>query len=186
MIPLLIVIGIVVIIAGMLIGTYNKLVTLGARVDKSLADIDVQVKRRFDLIPNLVNVVKGYAKHEAEVFSKVAELRQRYEGAGESDVKVKSEIDSEIKKTVSNFMIQVEAYPELKANSNFIELQEELTNTENKISYARQFYNDIVTKYNTTILQFPTNLLAGMFNFGKRDLFKVEDENERKNVKVEF
>ena len=146
--------------------------------------MDVQLQRRFDLIPNLVETVKGYMGHESEVFTKVAELRTAW--ANTTSVKEKAELDNQLSGTLKTIMAVSENYPELKANQNFSELQEELRNTENKISYSRQFYNDTVTKYNTKLEIFPTNIIANMFHFEPAELFKVDTEEARKNVKVDF
>lgn len=166
------------------ISSYNGLVTLKQRVKNGWSQIDVQLQRRFDLIPNLVETVKGYTKHEEEVFTKVTELRTSWANA--STVHEKAELSNQLSGALKTIMAVSENYPDLKASQNFAELQEELQNTENKISYSRQFYNDVVTKYNTKLMVFPTNILASMFHFTEEELFKVDSEEAKKNVKVSF
>lgn len=175
---------IVAVIIFWIIGSYNGLVTLKQRVSNGWSQIDVQLQRRFDLIPNLVETVKGFAKHEEAVFTKVAELRTSWAGA--STVKEKAELSNELSGALKTIMAVSENYPDLKANQNFSELQEELRNTENKISYSRQFYNDTVTRYNTKLELFPSNIIASMFHFTAETLFEAESTEARKNVKVDF
>ncbi len=175
---------IVAVIIFWIIGSYNGLVTLKQRVSNGWSQIDVQLQRRFDLIPNLVETVKGFAKHEEAVFTKVAELRTSWAGA--STVKEKAELSNELSGALKTIMAVSENYPELKSNQNFMQLQEELKNTEDKITYSRQFYNDIVTRYNTKIQVFPDALIASMFHFEPAELFKVDSDEARKNVKVSF
>mgnify|MGYP002616549121 FL=1 len=179
-----IVLIIVVVIVIALIVMYNTLVTMRLRVKNAWAQIDVQLQRRFDLIPNLIETVKGYMAHEAEVLTKVADLRSSWADA--TTVEQKSQLDSQLSDALKTIMAVAENYPDLKANQNFLELQTELTNTENKISYSRQFYNDSVTRYNTKLEVFPSNLIASMFKFKPEELFEVNDEETRKNVKVDF
>ena len=179
-----IILAIVILIALFVIGVYNSLVTLRKKLENSWSQIDVQLQRRFDLIPNLVETVKGYMNHEEDTFAKIAELRTSWANA--STVAEKANLDNQLSGTLSRLMAVSEAYPELKANQNFSELQEELRNTENKISFSRQFYNDSVTMYNTKLELFPSNIVANMFNFKPRELFEVEDAEARKNVKVDF
>ena len=179
-----IIIIIVAVIIFWIIGSYNGLVTLKQRVSNGWSQIDVQLQRRFDLIPNLVETVKGFAKHEEAVFTKVAELRTSWAGA--STVKEKAELSNELSGALKTIMAVSENYPELKSNQNFMQLQEELKNTEDKITYSRQFYNDIVTKYNTKLQVFPDTLIASMFHFEPAELFKVDSDEARKNVKVSF
>ena len=181
---MIIAIIIVVVLLIWVIASYNGLVTLRQRVKNGWSQIDVQLQRRFDLIPNLIETVKGYTKHEEEVFTKVTELRTSWSNA--STVHEKAELANELSGALKTIMAVSEGYPDLKANQNFSELQEELQNTENKISYSRQFYNDTVTKYNTKLEMFPTNILAGLFHFESEELFKVDSDETRKNVKVSF
>ena len=166
------------------ISSYNGLVTLRQRVKNAWSQIDVQLQRRFDLIPNLVESVKGYMAHESDVLTKVTELRTSWAKA--TTVSEKAQLDNELSGALKTIMAVSENYPDLKANQNFAELQEELRNTENKISYSRQFYNDSVTRYNTKLELFPSNLIASMFHFTPEALFQVESGEARKNVKVDF
>ena len=179
-----IILGIVVVLIIAVIGMYNSLVQSKIKVDNAWSQIDVQLQRRFDLIPNFVETVKGYMTHEKETFEKIASLRTSWANA--NSVSEKAELDNQLSTTLKTIMAVSENYPELKANQNFSELSEELRNTENKISFSRQFYNDTVTMYNTKIQVFPSNIIAGMFNFTSRDLFKTESDEARKNVKVDF
>ena len=180
----LIILAILVVIVVAVIGLYNSLVKARIKVDNAWSQIDVQLQRRFDLIPNFVETVKGYMTHENETFEKIAELRTSWANAG--TVSEKAKLDNELSDTLKTIMAISEGYPDLKANQNFSELSEELRNTENKISFARQFYNDSVTIYNTKLEVFPSNLIAKMFNFKARDLFEAESAEARKNVKVDF
>ena len=179
---LLIIILLVVIVA--IIAMYNGLVQAKLKTENAWSQIDVQLQRRFDLIPNLVEAVKGYMKHEEEVLTKVTELRTSWASA--SSVSEKAELDNQLSGTLKTIMAVSENYPDLKANQNFTQLQEELRSTENKISYARQFYNDSVTMYNTKLQVIPTNIISSMFNFTPEELFKTDSEEARKNVKVDF
>ena len=180
----MILIIVLVLIVLWAISVYNSLIALRNRVKDQWAQIDVQLKRRFDLIPNLVETVKGYMAHESDVLTKVAELRTSWASA--SSVKEKSELDTQLSGALKTIMAVSENYPELKANENFSQLQEELQNTENKIAFSRQFYNDSVTMYNTKLEVFPSNIIASMFGFKPEEFFKVESEEARKNVKVDF
>lgn len=179
-----IILGIVVVLIIAVIGMYNSLVQSKIKVDNAWSQIDVQLQRRFDLIPNFVETVKGYMTHEKETFEKIASLRTSWANA--NSVSEKAELDNQLSTTLKTIMAVSENYPELKANQNFSELSEELRNTENKISFSRQFYNDSVTRYNTKLELFPSNLVAGMFNFQKKELFATESDEARKNVKVDF
>ena len=174
---------IIVLIVGFVISVYNGLVRSKMNVENAWSQIDVQLQRRFDLIPNFVETVKGYMSHEKETLEKVTELRTSWANA--KSVNDKINLDNEISSTLKTIMAVSENYPELKANENFMKLSEELTNTENKISFSRQFYNDTVTIYNTKLQAFPSNIIAGMFNFTRSELFKT-DETSRQNVKVDF
>ena len=179
---IILIIVIVLIIA--IISMYNSLVQSKIKVDNAWSQIDVQLQRRFDLIPNFVETVKGYMTHEKETFEKIAELRTSW--ANTQSVSEKANLDNQLSTALKTIMAVSENYPELKANQNFSELSEELRNTENKISFSRQFYNDTVTMYNTKLEIFPSNIIAGIFNFKARDLFKAESVEARKNVKVDF
>jgi len=166
-----------------IIGIYNGLITLKNRVDEAWSDIDVQLKRRYDLIPNLVNTVKGYATHEKELFEKVTAARTAAMGAGTPAQKEQAE--NMLSGTLKSLFAVAENYPDLKANQNFLELQRELTDTEDKIQAARRFYNGNVRDFNTKIQVFPTNIFAGMLNFTKREFFAAE-EGEKEVVNVQF
>ena len=179
-----IVLAVVVIIVIAVIAMYNSLVQARIKVDNAWSQIDVQLQRRFDLIPNFVETVKGYATHESETFNKIAELRTAW--AGTQSVAEKANLDNQLSDALKTIMAVSENYPHLKANQNFSELSEELRNTENKISFARQFYNDTVTMYNTKLEVFPSNIIAGIFKFTPRDLFEAESAEARKNIKVDF
>ena len=175
---------IIVLLIIWIISIYNGLVTSKQKVDNAWSQIDVQLQRRFDLIPNFVETVKGYAAHESETFEKIAKLRTSWANAG--TVAEKADLDNQLSGALKTIMAVSENYPELKANQNFSELSEELRNTENKISFSRQFYNDTVTMYNEKLQIFPSNIIASMFNFKARDLFKTDSDEARKNVKVDF
>ena len=179
-----IILAIVAIIIIAIISIYNGLVQARMKVDNAWSQIDVQLQRRFDLIPNFVETVKGYMTHEKETFEKIAALRTSWANA--SSVSEKAELDGQLSSTLKTIMAVSESYPELKANQNFSELSEELRNTENKISFSRQFYNDSVTMYNQKLQLFPSNIIANMFNFQPRELFAAESAEARKNVKVDF
>lgn len=163
---------------------YNNLVRLRQKVKNSWSQIEVQLQRRFDLIPNLIETVKGYMKHEENVLTKVTEIRTSWANA--SSVGEKAELDNQLSGALKTIMAVSESYPDLKANQNFSELQQELQNTENKISFSRQFYNDSVTMYNMKLQTVPSNIVASIFNFQPEELFKAESDEARKNVKVDF
>jgi LemA protein len=163
--------------------TYNRLVVLRTRIDNAWSQIDVQLKRRYDLIPNLIETVKGYAKHEKELFENVTKARSALMSAqGPAD---KAKADNMLTGTLKSLFAVAENYPQLRANENFKQLQEELSGTESKIAYSRQFYNDNVMDFNAKVQMFPTNIIAGMFKFTMRDFFKTEGA-EREPVKVKF
>ena len=180
----LIILAIVVVIALFVIGVYNGLVKARQKVKNAWSQIDVQLQRRFDLIPNFVETVKGYMQHEKDTLTKVTELRTSWANA--TTVDEKAELNNQLSGALKTIMAVSENYPDLKANQNFMELQEELRNTENKISFSRQFYNDTVTMYNTKLEVFPSNIIANMFAFKPETLFAAESEEARKNVKVDF
>ncbi len=162
---------------------FNGLIRLKNRVEEAWSDIDVQLKRRYDLIPNLIETVKGYAKHEREVLESVTEARTRAMGA--SDPKDQIESENMLSDTLKSLFAVSENYPDLKANQNFLELQRELSDTENKIQASRRFYNGNVRDFNTKIQTFPNNLMAGVLNFKEREFFEAGEE-EKKNVEVKF
>lgn len=180
---LIIVLAIVLVIAIYVISVRNGLVVLRNKVKDEWSQIDVQLKRRFDLIPNLVETVKGYTKHEKGTLEEVIKARNTYLTANTPEDKMKS--NDSLTGAVSKLFALSESYPELKANENFAKLQEELTSIEEKIAYARQFYNDSVLKFNNKIELFPSNIVASMFNFAKEKFFEASNE-ERENVKVKF
>ena len=185
-IALIVVIGIVVLALLWLMGAYNALVRLRNQVKNAWAQIDVQLKRRWDLIPNLVETVKGYTKHEAGTLQKVTEARNIAQAAAGKGVAEQAMAESGLSAALSRLMVVVEAYPDLKANQNYLALQEELTSTENKIGFSRQFYNDTVMTFNTKIQMFPTNVVAGMFGFKESEFFELKDEAAREAPKVQF
>ena len=184
MIPLLVTVAIIIVILFMVVGIYNSLVRLRNQVDNAWSQIDVQLKRRHDLIPNLVETAKGYMTHERETFEAITQARSQAMGA--NSVSDASKAEGALTEALSKFMLVVENYPELKANQNFLALQETLTSTENKIAFARQAYNDQVLVYNNKTQMFPSSVVAGMFNFTKKDFFEIENAAEREAPKVSF
>ena len=182
---LYIVLAVVVGLVLFLIYKYNSFVGLRTRTQEAWADIDVQLKRRYDLIPNLVNTVKGYASHEAGTFEKVTEARSKAMQAG--TLAEKGEAENALAGTLKSLFAISEAYPELKANTNFIQLQNELSDTENKIMASRRFYNGNVRDFNTGVQMFPGNIIAGMFKFSVLEFFELEADSVEKNpVEVKF
>jgi LemA protein len=184
MVALIIVAVVIVLLIIFVIGIYNALIRLRNQVNNAWSQIDVQLKRRHDLIPNLVETAKGYMKHERGTFEAVTEARSRAMGA--KTVSEASKAEGALGEALSRFMLVVENYPDLKANQNFLAVQEELTSTENRISFARQSYNDQVLFFNNKIQMFPSNIVANMFNFAKRDFFELEVAAEREAPKVSF
>jgi len=176
--------GLVLAAAVVVIGIYNGLVGGRNQVDNAWSQIDVQLKRRHDLIPNLVETAKGYMQHERQTFESITQARSQAMGA--KNVAEASKAEGALTDALSKFMLVVENYPDLKANQNFLSLQETLTSTENKIAFARQAYNDAVLTYNNKTQMFPSNIVAGMFNFTKRDFFEIESTAEREVPKVKF
>lgn len=184
MIVVLIILVVIAVVAMSLISIYNSLVSLRNQVKNAWAQIDVQLKRRHDLLPNLIETVKGYMTHENETLENITKARA---GAVEaSSIKDKIKAESELGSALGKFNLVVENYPDLKANQNFLALQEELTSTENKISFARQSYNDQVLFFNNKIEMFPSSIIAGMFNFTKTEFFELKNEAEREAPKVKF
>ena len=175
---------VVIILVIAVIIMYNSLVSSKVKVDNAWSQIDVQLQRRFDLIPNFVETVKGYAAHESETLEKVTQLRTSWAKA--DTVAEKANLDNQLSSALKTIMAVSENYPDLKANQNFMQLAEELRNTENKIAFSRQFYNDSATMYNQKLLMFPTNIIANMFHFEQRELFEVQNEEAKNNVKVDF
>ena len=178
---LLIIIGAVALMA---IGMYNSLVTLRNRCDNGWSQIDVQLRRRYDLIPNLVETVKGYAKHESTVFQNVTQARAAAVNA--QGVQAQGQAENVLTGALKSLFAVAENYPDLKANQNFLMLQEELAGTEGKVAYARQFYNDTVMKYNMRTQVFPSSIIANMFGFKARDYYQIEEEVAKGPVKVQF
>ena len=182
-IPIIILV-VVVVLALWLAGSFNALVRSRNRVKESWSDIDVQLKRRHDLIPNLVETVKGYAAHEKEVFERV--IRARSAAMGAKTVGEKGEAENTLTGALKNLFALAEAYPTLRASENFAKLQDELTDTEDKIQAARRFYNSNILTLNTKVEQFPTNVVASLFSFKKEEFFRLADETEKEPVKVKF
>ncbi len=184
MIPFLIILALIVVaIVLYAISTYNGLVNKRNKVANSWSQIDVQLKRRFDLIPNLLETVKGYAAHEKQTFEAVVQARNNFISAGSHQEAMQA--NSELSQGLSRLLAITEAYPELKANENFQELQRELSKTEDKITYARQFYNDVTMNYNNTVQMFPTSIFANRFNFIEEPFFTI-DEKETAAPQVKF
>jgi LemA protein len=181
---LIIVLGILVIIIFWVIGMYNGLVRLRNQVKNAWSQIDVQLKRRHDLIPNLVETAKGYMKHERETLESITNARSHAVEA--SGVANQAKAEGELNNALSRFMLVVENYPDLKASQNFLALQEELSSTENKVGFARQSYNDQVQTFNIKIESVPSNIIAGMFNFKQAEFFEIETPAERETPKVKF
>lgn len=179
-----ILLAVVVVVAAWLVFTYNGLITLKNRVDEAWSDIDVQLKRRYDLIPNLVSTVQGYATHEAGTFEKVTAARTAAMAATSPHDKAVAE--NALSSTLKSIFALSEAYPDLKANTNFMKLQDELSDTENKVQASRRFYNGNVRDFNTKLQVFPTNLIAGMIGFVKREFFEIGNEAERAVPQVKF
>jgi LemA protein len=178
---LLIVLVVIVLVC---IGQYNGLVSLRRQTQNAFGQIDVQLKRRYDLIPNLVETVKGYMKFEQETLQKVIEARNMALGA--KTIGEKAAAETQVTSALNGFFALSEAYPDLKANQNMLSLQEELKSTENKIAFARQYYNDVVTNYNTRLETFPSSIFANMGGFKPKELFEIEEPAQRENVKVQF
>lgn len=176
-------IGIAVVLVFYLIGTYNSFVVLKTRIQEALSGIDVQLKRRAELIPNLVETVKGYAKHEKSVFENVTKARSALMSAG--TLQEKAEANNQVAGALKSLFAVAEAYPDLKANTNFQDLQRQLEDTEDKVAYSRQFYNSNVLEFNSKIQLFPSNVIANMFGFKSAEFFAANEE-ERKAVKVSF
>ena len=195
MIPALIVIGLIVLLIVLVAGMYNALVTLRNRFKNAFAQIDVQLKRRYDLIPNLVETAKGYMAHERETLEAVIYARNQAAAAGKAAAQNPADAgamagllgaEGALTGALGRLFALAEAYPDLKANQNMMQLTEELTSTENRISFARQAYNDAVTVYNTRRETFPTNIVAGLFNFSAATLFEIEDAAQKEAPKVSF
>lgn len=178
---MIITLAVIAVIAMWLMGTYNSLIGMRNKVDEAFSTMDVFLKKRFDLIPNLVATVKGYAKHESETLERVVAMRS---GAKTTDEKVAAE--KEMTQAIRQLMVTVEAYPELKANTSFLDLQQQLRAIEEDISNSRRYYNGSVREYNNKVQMVPSNIVASIFGFQTRQMFEVDSAEERKNVKVEF
>ena len=184
MIPVIVILVLSVVFVAFFVGIYNSLIQLRNQVQNAWSQIDVQLKRRHDLIPNLVETAKGYAAHEKETLENLTKARSAAVGA--QGVAGKSKAEGALSGAIGRFMLVVENYPDLKANQNFLSLQEELSSTENKLAFARQSYNDQVLFFNNKIQMVPSNIVAGMFNFQKEDFFEIEDQAQREVPKVDF
>ena len=184
MIVLWVLLGVVVVLVVLFIAVYNGLVQKRVRCQEAWSQIDVQLKRRYDLIPNLVNTVKGYAAHEKETLERV--INARNQAISAQGVQQQAEAENMLTGALRQLFALSESYPDLKANENFLQLQEELTSTENKIAFSRQHYNDSAAVYNIAREKFPNSIVAGMFNFQKRDYFEIEEPAQREAPEVKF
>ena len=184
MIAVVIILGLIVLLGGVIVGAYNGLVRLRNQVKEAWAQVDVQLKRRFDLIPNLIETVKGYMNHERETLEAVSQARASVAGAG--SMGDRAEAEGMLGMALGRLFAVAESYPDLKASQNFLALQEELTSTENKIGFARQYYNQAVMSLNNKVEMFPSNIVAGLFNFDKGDFFEIKDPTVREAPKVSF
>ena len=183
LIAIIVIVVLLVLLLIYAISVYNKLVNSKNKVENQFSQVDIQLKRRADLIPNLVETVKGYTKHEEETFTKVVEARNKALSANSINEKV--EANNELSNALSKLLMLSEAYPDLKANENFLSLQNDLKETEDKITYSRQFYNDSAMDFNNVVEMFPSNIIAGMFKFKVFEYFKI-DEKEKETPKVKF
>jgi len=182
-----IVLVVIVVLALIVIGMYNSLIRLKNRVDEAWSGIDVMLKQRYDTIPNLVEIVKGYAAHEKETLESVVKARTAaMDAQAGGDLKGQGQAENMLSSTLKSIFALSENYPDLKANQNFLELQRDLMDLENKIQASRQFYNTNVRDFNTKLEIFPTNIIGNMLGFDSREYFEIEDEKERENVKVKF
>lgn len=186
MIALWVILGILAVLLFLFIIIYNGLVRLRNQVKNAWAQIDVQLKRRYDLIPNLIETVRGYMKHERETLESVTKARNLAQQLSGGSVGARSKAETELSSALARLLVVVEAYPNLKANQNFLALQEELTSTENKISFSRQFYNDSVLRINNQTQMFPSNIVASMTSFKAEEFFEVTVAEEREAPKVSF
>ena len=179
------IIGIPLLLLLIGIGMYNGLVSIRNQCDEAWSNVDTELKRRYDLIPNLINTVKGYAKHESELLTKVTEMREKA-SANNGDVASQAVDEIELQSALSSLMVRLEAYPDLKASTNFAELQLELANTENRIQAALRFYNGNIRENNNKVQQFPSNVIAGMYSFTPREFFEIEIPEMREAPQVSF
>ena len=185
-IALAVIVGLLVVVVLFVMLNYNALVRLRNRVKNAWSQIDVQLKRRHDLIPNLVETAKGYMTHERETLEAVTQARNLAQGKTDAGAGERSQAEGQLSQAMSQFFVVVEQYPQLKANQNFLSLQEELTSTENRIGFARQAYNDEVLQFNNKIQMFPSNVIAGSFNFKEAEFFEIETAAEREAPEVKF
>ncbi len=181
-----IIIGVIVILAIVIVSMYNGLITLKNRVEEAMSDIDVQLKRRYDLIPNLIETVKGYAIHEQGTLEKVVAARNSAMAVANSDIENKIKAENELSATLKSIFALSENYPDLKANQNFLELQRELSDTEDKIMASRRFYNGNVRDFNTKLQVFPTNVINGLLHFTSYKFYELADASQRENISVKF
>jgi len=182
-------VAVLVVLVLWLVSIYNRFVRLRVECDNGWAQVDVQLKRRYDLIPNLIETVKGYASHEKETLDAVISARAKAVQTHDSSTtgaKEMGQAEGELTQALGRLMVVAEAYPDLKANTNFMALQEELTSTENKIGFSRQHFNDTVGRFEEFRMKFPSNIIAGVFNFAKRDYFELDNEAQREAPKVSF
>jgi LemA protein len=184
-IPTALIFGLPILFVVWLVVTYNRLVNLRNTIEESWSDVDTELRRRYDLIPNLVETVKGYAAHEREVFTAVTEARAKAMSLSEN-VRVQSQDENQLIHSLRQLLAVSEGYPDLKADRNFLQLQEELVNTEDRIQAARRFYNGNVREYNNLVQGFPSGLIAGLFAFNSRDFFEIEDLSARAAIPVTF
>ena len=185
MTPLLILLGVALFAVLIFIGLYNSLVSIRNQCDEAWSNVDTELKRRYDLIPNLVDTVKGYAKHEKELLEQVVAMREQA-ATNQGSLASQAQDELRLQKTLGQLMVRLEAYPELKASQNFLELQSELSNTENRIQAALRFFNGNIRENNNKVQQFPSNVIANMFGFGTREFFELDIPEARQPVKVEF
>jgi len=185
MTPFFVILGVALLGAVIFIGLYNGLVSIRNQCDEAWSNVDTELKRRYDLIPNLVNTVKGYAKHERELLEQVVEMREQAAG-NHGSLASQAQDEVRLQKSLGQLMVRLEAYPDLKASANFVELQGELANTENRIQAALRFFNGNIRENNNKVQQFPSNVIANMFSFGTREFFELDIPEAREAVKVEF
>lgn len=185
MVPLLIIGGILLVVVLWMVGAFNGLVSIRNQCDEAWSNVDTELKRRYDLIPNLVNTVKGYAQHEKTLLEQVVSLREKA-SANHGSPSSQAKDEAQLVRAMGQLMVRLEAYPDLKANTNFLELQKELANTENRIQASLRFYNGNVRENNNKIEQFPSNIVAGMFRFVKKEFFELELPEARETPKVQF
>ncbi|NQU49421.1 MAG: LemA family protein [Planctomycetes bacterium] len=185
MTPFFVILGVALLGAVIFIGLYNGLVSIRNQCDEAWSNVDTELKRRYDLIPNLVNTVKGYAKHERELLEQVVEMREQAAG-NHGSLASQAQDEVRLQKSLGQLMVRLEAYPDLKASANFVELQGELANTENRIQAALRFFNGNIRENNNKVQQFPSNVIANMFSFGTREFFELDIPEAREAVKVGF